>query len=167
MKNIFPALLISISLWSCNQSGQPLFSPAQPTSLAAADGEKILRGEEVDESAAISVAELIKLMEGKDKLEVTVKARVEECCQKKGCWMKVDMGNGQTMMVTFKDYGFFVPLESAGKTAIMKGIAYYDTISVDMLRHYAEDAGKSKEEIEAITESSYALAFEASGVVLK
>jgi hypothetical protein len=81
--------------------------------------------------------------------------------------MKVDKGNGETMMVTFKDYGFFVPFESAGKTAIMKGFAYYDTVSVEMLRHYAEDAGKSKEEIEAITEPEYDIAFEASGVVLK
>jgi hypothetical protein len=70
-------------------------------------------------------------------------------------------------MVTFKDYGFFVPLESGGKTALMKGIAYYDTISVEMLKHYAEDAGKSEEEIALITEPELAISFEASGVKLK
>jgi hypothetical protein len=158
-------LAVVAILFSCNQSDTGRSSA--DTTIAAIEGNKVLRGEEVDESAAITVPEMLKMMEGKDKLYVTIRANVIECCQKKGCWMKVDKGNGETMMVTFKDYGFFVPLESAGKTAIMKGFAYYDTISVEMLRHYAEDAGKSKEEIEAITEPEYDIAFEASGVVLK
>jgi hypothetical protein len=77
------------------------------------------------------------------------------------------LGDGEEMRVTFKDYGFFVPLDAAGKTVIMEGKAYYDTTSVDMLRHYAEDAGESPEEIEKITEPKLELAFEATGVLLK
>mgnify|MGYP006180751099 CR=1 FL=1 len=54
--------------------------------------------------------------------------------------MRVDLGDGKEMKVTFKDYGFFVPLESAGKPVIMQGEAYYDTLSIEELKHYAEDA---------------------------
>jgi hypothetical protein len=35
-----------------------------------------------------------------------------------------------------------------------------------MLKHYAEDAGKSEEEIAQITEPSYDLGFTADGVII-
>ena len=40
-------------------------------------------------------------------------------------------------------------------------------MSVADLKHYAEDAGKSPEEIAKITEPSIEFAFEANGVLLK
>jgi hypothetical protein len=136
MNKLFMLFCISLVVFACNNASN---KPAdETTAVAAADGNKILRGEEVDETAAITVPDMLKLMQGKEKLPVTISAAIEECCQKKGCWMKVQKGNGETMMVTFKDYGFFVPMESAGKTAIMKGFAYFDTVSVEMLKHYAK-----------------------------
>jgi hypothetical protein len=80
--------------------------------------------------------------------------------------MNVDLGEGKQMMVRFKDYGFFVPKDADGKIAVMDGVAFREVLSVDMLRHYAEDAGKSKEEIEKITEPETRLSFEASGVLI-
>lgn len=124
-------------------------------------------GEQIDEKGAISMARLEKQMKDKEQMEVKVTGKVVECCQVKGCWMTIDKGDGTTMRVKFKDYGFFVPKDSAGKTAIMQGKAIMETVSVDEQRHYAEDAGKSKAEIEAITEPSRQLVFEASGVILK
>ncbi len=99
--------------------------------------------------------------------EFIVEGTIQECCQKKGCWMKVDMGNGESMRVSFKDYGFFVPLDAGGSTMTMKGVAMYDTISVDFLKHLAEDANATQEEIDAITEPELALTFEATGVHIK
>ncbi|MBK9320005.1 MAG: DUF4920 domain-containing protein [Bacteroidetes bacterium] len=98
---------------------------------------------------------------------VKVEGKVNEVCQAKGCWMQLDKGDGTTMRVTFKDYGFFVPKDCGGKSAIILGHAYMDTTAVEDLRHYAEDAGKSKEEIEKITEPEVELAFEAEGVLIK
>ena len=47
--------------------------------------------------------------------------------------LKVD---NDTLMVRFKDYGFFVPKEGVeGKTAIISGEIFYDTLSVELLRH--------------------------------
>ena len=129
----------------------------------------IYAGERITEEGAISVAELVKRMEGKHdlRLDAKVEAKITEVCLKKGCWMLVDLENGKTMRVTFKDYGFFVPLECAGKTVIMEGAAYYKTTPVTLLRHYAEDAGKSKKEIQKIKNPEHDLAFEATGVLLK
>jgi hypothetical protein len=70
------------------------------------------------------------------------------------------------MRVTFKDYGFFMPKDISGKSVVIDGYAYIETTSVDILRHYAEDAGKSKAEIEAIKEPLRELSYEAAGVLL-
>lgn len=73
-----------------------------------------------------------------------------------------------TVFVRFRDYGFFVPTDSVnGKIAIIEGELFLDTISVKMLKHYAEDGGKSEEEIALITEPSYDLNFTADGVIIK
>ena len=50
---------------------------------------------------------------------------------------------------------------------IMEGEAFFDTITVDMLKHYAEDAGESEDVIEAISEPELRLAFTATGVMIE
>mgnify|MGYP006285477153 CR=1 FL=1 len=125
------------------------------------------RGDTINEENAMSIESFKAAISDKESMEAKIETEILSCCKKKGCWMKVDLGEGEEMRVTFKDYGFFVPLDAAGKKVIMQGNAYYDTTSVDMLRHYAEDAGASEEEIAAITEPKRELAFEATGVLLK
>lgn len=88
-------------------------------------------------------------------------------CQAKGCWMTLDAGNGETMMVTFKDYGFFVPKDITGKTVVVEGKAEIREVSVDEQRHLAADAGKSQKEIDAITQPKQELRFVADGVLIK
>jgi len=123
-------------------------------------------GEKISSEGAVEAARLPARMAGKDSLNVKLVGTINSCCQKKGCWMKVDLGNDQEMRVTFKDYGFFVPLESAGRKVIMQGIARYEVTSVEDLKHFAEDAGKSQAEIDSITQPDKELVFEASGVIL-
>ena len=124
-------------------------------------------GERIDQADAISMQQLLENLESTESLDAKVEASVLEACQMKGCWMEVDAGDGKTMRVKFKDYGFFVPKNSAGKTAVMRGTATRETTSVADLRHYAEDGGKSGEEIEKITEPEEQLVFVADGVILK
>jgi hypothetical protein len=53
---------------------------------------------------------------------------VAEVCQAKGCWMNV--GDGRTTMrVEFKDYGFFVPSNAAGKKVQLEGVVVDRTLS--------------------------------------
>jgi hypothetical protein len=123
-------------------------------------------GEKIKLDGAIEGASFLKQIDGKDSLLIKISAPIVNVCQKKGCWMNVDLGEGKQMMVRFKDYGFFVPKDADGKIAVMDGVAFREVLSVDMLRHYAEDAGKTKEEIEKITEPETRLSFEASGVLI-
>ena len=81
--------------------------------------------------------------------------------------MTIENGNQDPLRVTFKDYGFFVPKSGVeNKMATFSGVCMRKEQSVDELRHYAEDEGKSKEEIEAITEPLITYAFEAEGVTI-
>ena len=102
-----------------------------------------------------------------DTLHVKLDAEIITSCVKKGCWMDVKLPNDQVMKVKFKDYGFFVPTQGLeGKQAVLKGYVTKEVTDVATLRHYAEDAGKSKEEIEKITEAEEDLFFLADGVLI-
>ena len=88
-------------------------------------------------------------------------------CPKKGCWIEMKIDD-KDVFVKFKDYGFFVPKSGMeGKKAIIQGLASIDTVSVKDLKHYAEDAGKSKSEIEKITSPEIKISFLAEGVIIK
>ncbi len=132
----------------------------------AKDGKHF--GATIDAANAIAYDELIPKMTTTDSLAVKVSGKVNEVCQKKGCWMTLvaEQPGQPEMRVTFKDYAFFMPKDLTGKRVVVEGYAYVDETPVDVLRHYAEDAGKSKEEIEKITEPKREVAYEASGVVI-
>lgn len=123
---------------------------------------------EVNPEEAVSVADMLKSFEGKtEETEYTFEGELNEICSKAGCWVNIDKGNGETFMVRFKDH-FTIPTKTdVGTGAYFHGVAHWDTVSVDMLQHFAEDAGKSAEEIAKITEAKYELGFEADGIVLK
>ena len=70
------------------------------------------------------------------------------------------------LFVMFKDYGFFVPLDFAGSKVVIQGMAFTEITTVEELRHYAEDEGKSAEEIAQITEAEKEHKFMANGVAL-
>ena len=100
-----------------------------------------------------------------DQLNIT--GEIIDVCPKKGCWMNVKVDT-DTVFVKFKDYGFFVPKSGIeGKQVLMSGKIFKDTISVERLRHYAEDAKKSIDEIEAINTPEYKINMIAAGVAIR
>ena len=124
--------------------------------------------ENITEEGAITGNELMAILETEDSAQVKVIATISDVCQKKGCWMEVDLDEKNQMLVRFLDYGFFMPLDAAGTTAIIEGIAKVDTLSVAWLKHQLEDAKASQEEIDAITEPEISYSIEeATGVILK
>ena len=133
------------------------------------DGDGIHFGEFIEEEGAIPIEDVVEKVKEGGEMEVKIRASVSDVCQKKGCWMNVTSADGSTdhaMFVQFKDYGFFMPLDLGGGEVVMVGKAYMAVTPVDELRHFAEDAGKSEEEIAAITEPKEELKFLASGVVI-
>jgi Domain of unknown function (DUF4920) len=137
------------------------------TFTIAAQDSKNYYGEKIDESGAVAVTQLPAMLG--DKTEITgVKTEgiIRGVCQEKGCWMKMDLGNGQEMTVKFKDYAFFMPKDCSGKKAVIYGKMFRKVTSVKELRHLAKDAGKSRKEIKKIKSPKEELRFEASGVII-
>ena len=127
-------------------------------------------GDSISVDGALSTDEMMKkfadLKEG-DTLEVKFKSEINEVCQKKGCWMTLDLADDKEAFVKFKDYGFFVPKNAQDKEVIVNGKAFVSAESVDVLKHYAKDAGKSQAEINKIKKPEITYAFRASGVLIK
>jgi len=115
---------------------------------------------------AITLTQASDQVKDKDKFTGKVKGKVVSVCLEKGCWMKVARDNGEPVMVKFKDYGFFMPKDIVGKEVVLDGEATVKETSVKQLKHYASDAGKSKEEIEKIKEPKREIIFVAKGVLV-
>ena len=103
----------------------------------------------------------------KSDYNVKIEGEILSSCPMKGCWMKI-RAEKDTILVRFKDYGFFVPKTGIeGDKAIINGKMSIETLSVELLRHYAEDAGKSKDDIEEIIKPEVSLTFLADGVFIE
>ena len=124
-------------------------------------------GDKITSENLTEYSDLLDQVDLSGIVNTKIEGIIIETCAKKGCWMQVKASN-DTIMVRFKDYAFFVPKEGAdGKSVIINGEAFYDTLSVDLLRHYAQDAGESEEEIMSITEPELVLSFTADGVIIR
>ncbi|WP_298780081.1 DUF4920 domain-containing protein [uncultured Polaribacter sp.] len=127
-------------------------------------------GDKITEEKALSTKGMLvqyNSMKIGDTIDVKFASSIKEVCSKKGCWMKLPLNETTETMVRFKDYGFFMPLDANGKEVIVAGKAFVKETSVEELQHYAEDAGKTKEEIAKITAPKKEFAFEANGVLMK
>ena len=140
-------------------------SSAQPPTGDAKPGEWY--GEKTNPDGALNINDVVaKLNAGSEFPEVKIQAKVIEVCPKKGCWIKLELGDGSTATVKMKDYGFFLPVAAKGKTVVINGEVKLKETSVAELKHYAEDAKKSKEEIDAITKPEKEVRVLAKGIVV-
>jgi len=160
LKNFVFCFSVTLLLSACNAGKNPT------TSAVPNDGKHF--GTMVDAKKAIPYDGLLTKMDKLDSLNAKVTGKVSAVCTKKGCWMTMisDKPGQPDMRVTFKDYAFFMPKDIVGKRVVLDGFARVETTPVDVLRHFAEDAGKSKEEIATITQPKRELAFEAAGVLI-
>ena len=165
MKSITLAIICILMLNSCkNKSQDAVVNPVKVEKIEYASfGKEIIADDAV---SASSMAAHYKIMKAGDSINSKIIAEVHEVCQAKGCWMTLNMEDGNEVMVKFKDYGFFVPKDITGKKVIINGQAFVEEVSIDEQRHYAEDAGKSAEEIASITVPKRTYSFEADGVLV-
>ena len=157
MKNIILFLMLICIGYSVN--AQP---PKVPADAGAVFGAK------TNADDAITVDQLFAIMKTKEKnneMKVKLKGVVTEVCKMEGCWIKVKSPHG-SMMVKMKDHAFMVPVILNGKTIVIDGIADEKITTVEQLRHFAEDAGKSKEEIGKIIEAKREITVQAKGILV-
>ncbi|MEO9965608.1 MAG: DUF4920 domain-containing protein [Reichenbachiella sp.] len=157
MKNLF---LITITVLLATACGKKETVKEQP--------KEVSYGEAFDPSNVTGIAQLSTLMSESDSVPMTLVADIEKTCAVKGCWMQLKTGDENSLRVTFKDYGFFVPKSGMeGKKAIIQGFCKKQETSIEDLKHFAKDAGESEEYIASITEPKMEYNFEASGVIIQ
>lgn len=172
MTRIFLMLMLTVFVFSCKNENKEVKENNDIAQEVSTKQELSYSsfGKKINADDALSAEHMATRFEGMsvgDSVDIKMIAKVDEVCQAKGCWMKVDLENGEQAMVKFKDYGFFMPKDIAGREVVLHGKAFVNEVPVDEQRHYAEDAGKSAEEIAKITEPKKTFSFVADGVLLK
>lgn len=162
MKKITCLLALAVFAISCGKKEEIKEEVKETESFA-------VFGDSISNEGALSSAEMMSkfesLKEG-DTLNVKFTSKINDVCQKKGCWMNVALENDNSTFVKFKDYAFFVPMNAEDKDVIVEGKAYVSVESVDDLRHYAKDAGKSQEAIDSIVAPKTTYSIMANGVLI-
>jgi hypothetical protein len=163
MKKLSFLLLLASTVWfACKQT--PATTEAETPAAETSFGAGVTQPD-----SAVAFADVSLKLDQMDSVNVIMRAKVSEVCQAKGCWMNLVDPSGASageIFVQFQDYGFFMPKDLAGQEVIVEGKAYTEETSVEDLKHYAEDAGKSADEIAAITEPVTEKKFMATGVVI-
>jgi hypothetical protein len=129
------SLVAVAAVAACKRSEAPPKgeTAAEPKASASLFGVP-LSGKSPNE-ALRAVIEAPAAFEGK---VVTVEGKVRKACSRKGCWMELAPSLDEKdpgCRVTFKDYGFFVPTDSAGSTATVEGLVQVKRVPQSRVTH--------------------------------
>lgn len=141
-----------------------LFIQAQPPKIDAKSGMSF--GKSFEPAEAMDINKALEGLVSDEPRRVLATGTVAEVCKAEGCWIKLATEKG-SVLVKMKDHAFVVPLSMSGKQVVVRGTGQIKETSVDMLKHYAEDAGKSKEEIDAIKEPKREAIIYAEGIIVQ
>lgn len=112
----------------------PATSPAPAADKPAAGGVQRF-GAAISSGREATLAELLKAPATFKDAEVITTGTVRRACSRKGCWMELARGEDPGCRVTFKDYGFFVPTDSAGAQARVQGRLETQEIPPGRVKH--------------------------------
>lgn len=104
-------------------------------------GAVLVRGDPLPKNqAALPLSAVLSKPE--DGKQVLVEGVVRRACSQMGCWMELaPPEGGQGVRVTFKDYGFFVPTDSAGAKARVQGTVKVAQLSAAQAEHLRAEGG--------------------------
>ncbi len=145
-------LILGLALQSCSSSK---------------DAFKHYGPEAVDSAKAISMDEMVKQFNQNPQQDTfTFSAPIVNVCQSAGCWVNVKKEDGDLLRIRFKNHFGIPPKTETGNVAYFHGIAYFDTISVELQKHFLEDGHAPQSEIDKIVSPKIELNFQADGVLI-
>lgn len=145
------ALAVFVLTSACNKAGEPSEpepNKAEPAAATPAHPGSKSFGAPLGASTKASLADVLNSPDKFADKTVTVEGNVRQACTKKGCWMELSEGSepaSAACRVTFKDYGFFVPTDSAGSRARVEAKVETKTIKPAMVQHLEEEGAKFAE----------------------
>lgn len=133
--------------------------------LAAPTDTVIARGDALPATAAVSMAAVLAAPAKYTSVPVLVEGVIVKSCTAKGCWMQLAPTKDETgVRVTFKDYGFFIPLNAAGMKARAFGVVTTTKHSKGDADHLIAEGAKLVRNADG---TATEVAFVASGVELR
>jgi hypothetical protein len=118
-------------------------------------------------SAPTPIAEVLARPDAFAGKPLIVDGKVRAACTRKGCWMELASSTEKGppgCRVTFKNYGFFVPTDSAGANARVEGVAEVSTIPAAEVAHLESEGGSFRKEADG---SAKEVRIVATGVELR
>jgi hypothetical protein len=141
------AALALVLVSACRSPSSPQASARASSSSAAAPpaatppGPRAF-GAPLTSSSPVELARVLERPDGFADHPVTVEGAVRKACTRRGCWMELAPSAQEGTpgcRVTFKDYGFFVPTDSAGARARVQGTVEVATVPAARVRHLEEE----------------------------
>jgi hypothetical protein len=104
---------------------------------ASAFAAKVIkRGAPLSKAKTVELATVLAAPRAYMAQPVIVEGVIEQSCTNKGCWMQLTPEAGKPgVRVTFKDYGFFIPLQAKGMKVRAEGVTKINTLSKDEVDH--------------------------------
>lgn len=164
MKKILSIAIIALSCITFSTQAQHKHTEESKATPSAVKGQ--VYGEKIPEKKVVKGKDFEGKLQGENPVRMQVKGTVTAVCKARGCWAKVDIGDGKEVFVKMKDYGFFLPLDAKGKEVLLSGEAFVETHSVEDLKEQAKYQKKTEEEINAITKTEDELRFTAHGITV-
>lgn len=140
MRRPLTCLLLALPLAACNTS--PKSQPAAAASATDPEPGWTRYGGSFGASERISLQQLLATPGSYSGKTVTVEGEVRRACSRKGCWMELAESadaKSAACRVTFKDYGFFVPLDSAGSRARLEAVVQVENVKPAHVEHLEEE----------------------------
>ncbi|HVS30778.1 MAG TPA: DUF4920 domain-containing protein [Thermoanaerobaculia bacterium] len=133
---------------------------------ASLAGEIIKRGMAIDPNTrVVPLEDVLQKPDAYMEAPVVVDGVITKACSNKGCWMQLAPEAGQDgVRVTFKDYGFFVPIDSKGVQARAEGVASLKKLSKKDADHLEGEGAKLSRNADGTANE---VSFVASGVELR
>ena len=133
--------------------------------LSAFGDEVIKRGAAISaDTKTVSLATVLEKPADYAKTPVVVEGVVQKSCTNKGCWMVLaPAADKDGMRITFKDYGFFIPLDAKGMQVKAEGVATVKVLPKKEVDHLESEGAKFKRNADG---SANEVSFVASGVEL-
>ncbi len=115
-----------------------LSEPVQKTASHETFGEPMLND--------IKLSNMSEILQSPDAYlgkTFSVQTNVANVCQKKGCFFIAQQGN-ETIRISFKDYGFFLPTDAGGKQVTLVGELIRHEVSPELATHFSQDLSQSR-----------------------
>lgn len=165
----FPGMktrIISIAVLAFILAGLVITQGNQALVAAASGGahEPIKRGAALGASPVVALTEVLQNPTAYAEKSIMVEGQIERVCTNKGCWLELVPQAGEAgMRVTFKNYGFFVPVDSKGMKIKAEGHVVVKTLSREKADHYAGEGAQIKRNADG---TATEITFVAAGVEL-